>query len=291
MGLNINRKKVLDTGITAGLSLSSIYSAYILVTSGFTIEQAVITSLNGALLVFYLVFSEKKPDNARVKESDIDSKEAMVAALAHEIKNPLNSIKGANKFLHDKHKNDSQIAEFTTIIGDEVERLEKYLREFMSFSRGINLRIKKVNLHTFVTGVVMTVKHGFENEIQVANPVKKLPPVSIDQEQMRQVLVNLLNNAKAAIKNADNPRVVIELDHDQSSVSMVVKDNGKGIDKKDLEKIFTPFYTTGKEGLGLGLSICRAIVRRHGGAIEVKSEKGRGSVFIVRLPRHAGALK
>jgi signal transduction histidine kinase len=214
----------------------------------------------------------------------IDSKETMVAAVAHEIKNPLNSIKGANQYLHDKYKNENDIREFTAIVIEEINRLEKYLNEFMSFSRGVRPNLKKQSINNFLTGILMLVKHSFPYGIRVVAESEKIPDIYMDAEQMRQVLVNLINNAKDATHGRPNPRVEVRLGADEKHVYIRVKDNGIGIDKKELPKIFTPFFTTKKEGLGIGLAICKSIVKKHNGELSVESEKGKGSVFTISLP-------
>jgi signal transduction histidine kinase len=214
----------------------------------------------------------------------IDSKETMVAAVAHEIKNPLNSIKGANQYLHDKYKNENDIREFTAIVIDEINRLEKYLNEFMSFSRGVRPNLKKQNINNFLTGILMLVKHSFPYGIRVVAESEKIPDIYMDAEQMRQVLVNLINNAKDATHGRPNPRVEVRLGADDKHVYIRVKDNGAGIEKKEIHKIFTPFFTTKKEGLGIGLAICKSIVKKHNGELSVESEKDKGSVFTISLP-------
>ncbi|MFW6211100.1 MAG: sensor histidine kinase, partial [bacterium] len=176
------------------------------------------------------------------------------------------------------------IKEFTQIVIDEINRLEKHLNEFMSFSRGVKLRLKKQDVHSFVTGVVMLVKHNFENTINIKVRNSGIPEVYMDQEQMRQVLVNLLNNAKEAHDGGGKPEAEVVISSDSSWVMVEVRDNGRGVPEEDSERVFNPFYTTKKEGLGIGLSISRTIMRRHGGEIYIKNTKDKGSSFVLKLP-------
>lgn len=210
--------------------------------------------------------------------------ERMVAALAHEIKNPLNSMKGASQYLHDKYKGQNEISEFTGIIIDEINRLERYLNEFLSFSTGMSLKLGKVNLENYINAVLMIVKHGFPADIKLVIRKKNMPEVFIDQEQMRQVMVNFFSNAADALRGTENPKAEVILDADRKNAYITLKDNGKGIKAKDLKHIFEPFFTTKDSGLGIGLSISNTIVKKHGGKITAKSHPGKATEFTVSIP-------
>jgi two-component system nitrogen regulation sensor histidine kinase GlnL len=212
-----------------------------------------------------------------------NSIQTMIAGLAHEIKNPLNSIKGASEYLNKKYYDIEAVKEFTDIIIKEIERLDKYLNEFLSFSRGVKLKLEKVNVENFLSGIIMTVKHSIPSEIRISIE-KNLPCIYIDQEQMRQVIVNLLSNAKDAIKKINNPEINLKAWKDKRKIYISIIDNGTGIKKEDLNSIFLPFWTTKENGLGLGLSICKSIVEKHKGTIKVKSYLEKGSEFIISLP-------
>jgi signal transduction histidine kinase len=208
----------------------------------------------------------------------------MVAALAHEIKNPLNSMKGAGQYLHDKYREKDDIVEFTGIIIDEINRLERYLNEFLSFSRGINLKLKLTNLESYIKCIVMTVKHSFPVDIKIMVEGSKVPDVYIDPEQMRQVLVNFFSNAKDALSGVKHPKAEIIISAGSKYAYIALRDNGRGISRKDLKYIFDPFYTTKETGIGIGLAISKSIVSKHGGKIMVKSVKNKGTEFIIAIP-------
>lgn len=214
-----------------------------------------------------------------------DSTEMMIAALAHEIKNPLNSMKGAGQYLYNKYGDIADIKEFTGIIISEIERLDRYLNEFLSFSRGVKLRLKAVNLANLITGIVMTVKHGFPCEIAV--DIKgRIPDILADAEQLRQVFVNLLSNAKDALAGKDivSPAVKISARAAGRKVHISVSDNGSGMTGQVMKNIFIPFYSTKESGIGIGLAISKSIVEKHGGKIKVRSSPGKGSEFTLILP-------
>jgi two-component system sensor histidine kinase HydH len=219
-----------------------------------------------------------------VRAEQHERTERMVAALAHEIKNPLNSMKGASQYLHDMYHDKKDIFEFTGIIIEEINRLERYLNEFISFSRGMNLRLKLTNLTTFITGIIMIVKHSFPTEIKLTVKKSGIPDIYIDPEQLRQVMVNFFSNAKDALEGVKDPEAEVILNHAGKNALITLRDNGKGISKKDIKHIFLPFYTTKESGLGIGLAISKTIVSKHGGRITVKSAENKGSEFTISIP-------
>ncbi len=226
----------------------------------------------------------KAVKNTKITHDQHERTERMVAALAHEIKNPLNSMKGASQYLFDTYKENNDIREFTGIIIEEINRLERYLNEFISFSRGMTLKLKATNLESFVTGMIMITKHGFPAEIKVTIKKKDIPEVYIDPEQMRQVMVNFFSNAKDALSGITDPRAEVIINADKKHAYISLKDNGKGMTKKEMKSVFVPFYTTKESGLGIGLAISKSIVSKHGGRITVKSAPGKGSEFTIIIP-------
>ncbi|PKL91481.1 MAG: hypothetical protein CVV21_07810 [Candidatus Goldiibacteriota bacterium HGW-Goldbacteria-1] len=295
MSISNNTIKKLHAAVTALSFLAAFYSGYLIF---FKNEISAVPFLILSVLFFaFSLFASyiiAKREESIVLESplnDIDSKETMIAAVAHEIKNPLNSIKGANQYLHDKYKSTQDIYEFTGIVVEEINRLERYLNEFLSFSRGVKPHMKKHDIQSFATGILMITKHNFPYGIKIISEKPKLPGVYMDAEQMKQVMVNLLNNAKDATKGKSSPRVEIRLSNDENYVYIKVADNGCGISKKDLSRISTPFYTTKKEGMGIGLAISRSIVKKHGGDLSIESKLNKGSVFTISIPVEKRSLK
>lgn len=213
----------------------------------------------------------------------IEVKETMIAALSHEIRNPLNTIKGANKYLNEKYKDIKEVKEFTEIINDELLRIERYLNEFISFSRGIKLKLKKVDPVQYIKGIVMLAKYSFNGKIYIIEKKQKLPYITIDVELMRQVLDNLILNAKDAVNEVNDPEIKIILNCNNKFFYIEIVDNGIGISKENLRKVFYPFFTTKPNGLGIGLSICKAIISRHGGSIYLKSGRN-GTSFTIKIP-------
>jgi signal transduction histidine kinase len=285
MDRNIRTLRSWGYAAIAGALVFSVYAYIFLKISEFA---PVALFLIIAMLLMGLAnklsgFSLEKPVISS-RETTHDITESMVASLAHEIKNPLNSMKGATEYLHENYKNKKEIREFTGIILDEINRLDRYLNEFMSFSRGIKLRLKKSDIKSLVEGILMLAKHSLHAPVKIKALKDNIPEIYIDPEQIRQVIVNLLTNSNDAVADSKNPEIEILLDYDAHHVYISVQDNGTGMEQEEISKIFTPFFTTKKTGMGIGLNVSRSIITKHGGEISVKSEKGKGSSFTIILP-------
>ncbi|MGD0566368.1 MAG: HAMP domain-containing sensor histidine kinase, partial [Candidatus Goldiibacteriota bacterium] len=159
-----------------------------------------------------------------------------------------------------------------------------YLNEFLNFSRGTKLKLKLTDFESYLTGIIMIVKHSFPTDIRIVKKKEVIPRVMIDQEQLRQVLVNFLSNSRDALNGAASPACEVILDYNKKELLITVKDNGCGIKAGDLKDIFVPFFTTKETGLGIGLSISKSIVKKHGGRICVKSRAGAGAQFTMAIP-------
>jgi signal transduction histidine kinase len=234
-----------------------------------------------------------------------ESKEKLVAAertaawqeiarrIAHEIKNPLfpiqTSIETLKKVHAKKHPDFEEIFhESTTMILEEVERLKNIVTEFSQFARLPKPKLAACDLRELVPSVVGL--YGSEIPVTCTLP-EGLPSVLADREQLTQVLVNLLKNAREALAGAAEPRVELaaEAAGDGASVQLTVADNGPGFSEEARGQIFTPYFTTkgAAGGTGLGLAIVHRIVTDHGGRIELRSQPGRGAAFVIRLPTAA----
>ncbi|GAG41033.1 unnamed protein product, partial [marine sediment metagenome] len=201
-----------------------------------------------------------------------------------EIRNPLVSIGGFARFLLREMKEDDPKKEKLRIIIEEVERLERYLRDTLTFIRP-NVPVFRVNdpnklvSETFQMMVTEIEESRMEIELRL---MKDPPMVELDPEQIRQVLLNIFRNALEAMPDGGRLSVTSWQDGDYFTFS--IADTGVGIDKSNMEKLFTAFFTTKSTGSGLGLPISSQIINNHGGSIGISSRKGEGSVFHITLP-------
>ena len=180
----------------------------------------------------------------------------------------------------------------STIVG-EVESLKGLVDEFSLFARMPSPHAVSFNLNGLLTDT-LALYDGLFEKIRIERVLaRQLPPVRIDPEQIRRVVINLLDNAVDALDEvASGARVngtavvSIETQHDASDgvVRMIVADNGPGISPADREKLFMPYFSTKRRGSGLGLAIVRRIVAEHGGSIEVQDNSPVGTKFTVELP-------
>lgn len=214
------------------------------------------------------------------------------ASLAHEIKNPLSGIRGAAQLLSRKVK-EPGLGEYMDVIMKEADRLNVILNDMLDFARPARLNRKPANIHQVLDSVVLLLQEGAGPNTFVKSYDPSIPDVFGDENQLKQVFLNLVKNAKEAI--AENgtiyitTRAITEFHLVEGSgpgrmVSIVVSDNGCGIRPEDLERVFTPFFTTKPKGSGLGMAITLKIVKEHGGLLKIDSEPGKGTSVAVYLP-------
>ncbi len=210
----------------------------------------------------------------------------VVSSIAHSLSNPLNIISGnADYLLLNKSADQPEYEELKTIV-EETTRITKSLRGLLNFSRPIVVEKSKTDINKLVEEVIARSKYSIGKKIVVVKKSldKDLPPVKADKAQIDEVITNLVVNAIQAFTSPGE--IVIKTKTNTNSVHIEVSDDGPGIPKENIEKIFRPFFSSkgyGK-GTGLGLSIAKRIVTEHGGNISVKSQVGKGTVFTIVLP-------
>ncbi|MBX7100620.1 MAG: GAF domain-containing protein [Myxococcaceae bacterium] len=215
----------------------------------------------------------------------------MSAGLAHEIRNPLGAIKGAAQCL-DPSKLPGEDGEFLEVIVEEVNRLNGVVSAFLDYARPLKQSFAPTDVNEVVTRTVRLIQNEMPASLTLeAQLADGLPRVDGDAEQLKQVLINLVQNALQAI--GDKPgKIVLRTQRPDrfseargaESVELLVIDDGPGIPADQQPHIFVPFFTTKSKGTGLGLAICQRIVRGHGGSIVVQSRPGDGTSFVIRLP-------
>jgi PAS domain S-box-containing protein len=213
----------------------------------------------------------------------------ITANVADEIRNPLTSIGGFARRLQKKVEEGTKEKEYAEFIASEVQRMERILRNVISFARGANLLKEDFDIHEVIKEALRLFEERTgEQSIIIARSFGEIPPVSGDREQVRETIENLLSNAIDAMPSGGTLSVHTgkEAVRGKYYVAVKITDTGKGISKEDLGKIFEPFFTTkvAVKGTGLGLSIAKKVVEEHGGFIEVDSKPGSGSTFSLYFP-------
>jgi two-component system nitrogen regulation sensor histidine kinase NtrY len=209
--------------------------------------------------------------------------------LAHEIKNPLTPIQLSAERMRRKLSDLDRpradlVQECTTTIIGEVEALKSLVDEFSQFARMPAPRAVPADLRQLLNDTLSLYNGLFTDVIFERRFAEGLPQVRIDPEQMRRVVINLVDNAIEAMNR--NGTIALETSHEPSNniVRLVVSDNGPGIPETEREKLFLPYYSTKGRGSGLGLAIVRRIVAEHGGSIDVTDNAPRGTRFTIELP-------
>jgi signal transduction histidine kinase len=215
----------------------------------------------------------------------------LTAGLAHELRNPLGTMKTSAELLARQVSQESEIArEMAGYIASEVDRTNSLITRFLDFARPQNLHLQDGDLSSLLDRVVERLereKAGTAASVSVIkNYSPDIPPVAFDEQLLERALLNLVINAAQA--SPPGGVVTVKTRRVETSegpaVEVAIIDRGSGIQPKDLESIFNPFFTTKADGVGLGLAIVSKIVDEHGGRIAVESTPGEGSVFRVYLP-------
>lgn len=211
----------------------------------------------------------------------------LAATIAHEVNNPMEAIKNAIYLLQDAVKSDSQPV--YDILKSETERVARIVRQMLGLYRN-NEQVKPININLLVEDTLLLLNRQLQrSNINILSHLGDIPDAVVAADQLRQVLSNLVINAKDAM--SEGGRLLVRTNHvrrDEGAhgwIRITIADTGCGIPKEMLGTIFEPFVTTkGEKGTGLGLWIVRGIINNHGGKISVRSRQGKGTVFKIEIP-------
>jgi two-component system sensor histidine kinase HydH len=208
----------------------------------------------------------------------------MTAVLAHEIRNPLASLKGNAQLLSERLPCESMERRKADFVVEEACRLEALTTDLLDFARTGPIDARPVDPAELARGAAADVDpHGFDLDLDGA-PERWL----LDERRMRQVLTNVLRNARqTSLPGAAHP--LIRVMAEAGALHFVIRDHGAGLPAGDEGRIFDPFFTTRTSGTGLGLAVARRIVELHGGRITAENHPEGGAVFAIRIPRMGGA--
>ncbi len=228
----------------------------------------------------------------RVESGRIEAIQQLASGVAHEIGNPLNALSLNLDLLARSLRKEPDPERRARLLSDietakrEVQRIDTINRSFLKALRPIKPHLRPGSVAEPLTATLKELQPRFEDRRirTVVDLPHALPPILLDADQIGQVFFNLVKNALEAMK--DGGELAITVVCADEYVEIAFRDTGVGIPAAELSRIFEPYHTTkGKDGNGLGLMICRRIVRAHGGEIDVESKEGEGTRFIVRLPR------
>jgi signal transduction histidine kinase len=219
--------------------------------------------------------------------------ETLAAGIAHEVRNPLNSLQINVGILEQELVEllpDRNVHAFTLLqkISGEIKRLDDFVSEFLRFARPPKLNVERLAVRPLITDLVAFLgpecsKKGVALEADLRGPDTAM----IDGFQLKQAVLNLVLNALQATPKGG--RVVVSTAGDKRRFVVAVADNGEGMSPEAREKAFTPFFTTREDGTGLGLPLVRRIVEQHGGSVEIASAPGEGTTVTLVFPAARGA--
>lgn len=227
----------------------------------------------------------EKLEESVTRAKSLEALGALSAGMAHEIRNPLTSIKGYAQYIMSELNKDSELYSDMAVISSEVDRLNNIIDRFLAFARPNELRLEKCDINDIVKEVILLIKRDntFDN-IKLNINFGELPLINADFEQMKQVVLNIVINGVQSMPQGGELTISTFNNQILSMVEIEISDTGQGISHENVKKIFEPYFTTKDKGIGLGLAICSRIVENHRGIIEVESIPGKGSKFIIKLP-------
>jgi two-component system nitrogen regulation sensor histidine kinase NtrY len=236
--------------------------------------------------VFLLSLVNIRPE---LEENELQSWQELISVLTHEIMNsisPIHSLSGSmHKYLDRVEGNEETVSKAKNSL-EVISRRSQSLMRFVDRYRTISTvplpHLQSVKADTLIHSVLTLLQEdliGIEIKVNHGNDT-----IEADFQQIEQVLINLLKNAVYAMKNSPEKRITISVTQGEYRTQIAIADSGKGISADVIDKIFIPFFTTRPEGSGIGLTLSRQIMHRHGGYIEVHSVEGKGSSFVLVLP-------
>jgi signal transduction histidine kinase len=276
-----------------GLSLKPMETAWQRMFRSMLVFGAAVLAIG--ILGIGVIFYNQQSHLQRVQslEMELSRKERLselgnlAATVAHEIRNPLNSVSMGLQRLKGEFsptRDHEEYAHFLALMQNEVRRLNDIVEQFLSLARPLNLKREAIAVEAFLEELSTLVAGDAQSsKVQIELAVApNLPPLNADRNYLKQLLLNLILNGFQSMPQGG--RLTIAAGADKDCLELTVADCGVGIEPDKLEKIFEPYFTTKTTGSGLGLSISRRIAEAHGGTVVVKSQTGQGSRFVVRLP-------
>ncbi len=241
-------------------------------------------------------------DNAQAYEEIKNTKDQLAQAeklasvgrlaggIAHEIKNPLGSIKTFTEFLPEEYKDPAFRKKFCKIVGSEVDRINSIVGQLVDFSHPKSPKLEKIDAHQAIESVLALLENKLaEKKVKVEKHYTTgNRMISADKNQLKQVFLNLFINSLQAMPRTKKPKAAntlkITTKSNKASFIIRIADTGCGIPQESISSVFDPFFTTKEKGAGLGLSIVHGIIRSHGGSIDISSGPGKGTTFTIKLP-------
>ena len=209
-------------------------------------------------------------------------------SIAHEIRNPLNFISLSVDHIKEKFSPDGNIdaEKFHSLIANikqEIQRLNKLVEEFLDYGKPLRLNLLRTDVGKLLEEIIELIgAKAAAEKIKIIKDCNFLPSLNIDTDLIKTCVFNVVLNAFQAMP--DGGALTIKTEPAEGMLSIIISDTGKGIPEDELPKVFEPFYTTKRNGLGLGLAMTKRVVEEHGGKVNIHSIAGDGSTVVITLP-------
>lgn len=237
----------------------------------------------GVLVIIHDLTQERRLEQNLVRAEKLANAGQMAAELAHEIKNPICSIKGLLQIMGRKYELDDN--KYYEVINEELDRISTMLQKFLALTHS-DPKLECVCVNSIVDGILPLLESYAEaKDIDIDVKVDgKIPCIQADSENLRQVFVNIVQNGIDALPKKGSINISIWYDKVKNMLRIAFKDNGSGVKPEILDKIFEPFFTTKQNGSGLGLAISNKIIQNHKGRLSVRNNPEGGATFEIELP-------
>lgn len=242
----------------------------------------------GAIAIFRSLREIQLFEESMTRAKNLTALGELSAGMAHEIRNPLTTIKGYAQYLESELADKPELVEDVSTIVHEVDRLNSIIDRFLIFARPNHPELQREDINKLLEYILEFYEREIPSDIRITENYEILPPVWIDSGQIEQVILNIILNAVQAMPKGGELSISTRYLRQFALAEIVIADTGVGIPPQNYDKIFEPFYTTKSKGTGLGLAICSRIVENHKGFIEVSSIQGEKTEFIIRLPVEEG---
>ena len=242
------------------------------------------SSVDSVVAIIKDLTEQKKLEEVARRKEKLTAMGELASGVAHEIRNPLNTIGIITQRLKREFSvPGGEYDSLLKIVSNEVCRVNQIIEQFLRFARPPRLQLAVVNMMELLNDVTLQIKSQAEVKgIQLEARIESLPEMKVDKTQMKQALLNLLLNAIEATRAGG--MIYFNAYAKAQDVRIEIADTGVGIPAENLSKIFDLYFTTKDTGTGIGLPLVNRIITEHGGRIEVSSQEGKGTTFVLSIP-------
>jgi len=230
----------------------------------------------------------KKMEEQRLKLEKLATIGEVATMVGHDLRNPLQSIENATYVLNNELRRlasstpiPRKAMEMLRVINDSVNYADNIIRDLQDFSGTKHPILERNDVNAIVKEVLSRVETP--KNVELIMELGCLPEIEVDKDMIKRVFLNLATNGVQAMEEKGG-FLIVSTKETKDFIEVSFKDTGIGIPKENMEKLFTPFFTTRAQGMGMGLAVCKKLINSHGGSIETESEEGKGSTFTVKLP-------